>query len=62
MTSRNTVPSELSVVGDDIGKDVFHLVGFDADGNIVLRKKIRRLALVPTFERLPACSWAWRHA
>ena len=55
MTIRNSVPSELSVVGIDIGKDVFHLVGFDADGKIVLRKKIRRLALVPTFEKLPPC-------
>jgi transposase len=47
--------SDLSVVGVDIGKDVFHLVGFDANGKIVLRKKIRRLALVPTFEKLPPC-------
>ena len=43
------------MIGVDIGKDVFHLVGFDADGKIVLRKKIRRLALVPTFEKLPRC-------
>lgn len=40
MTSRTSVPFELSVVGIDISKDVFHLVGFDADGKIVLRKKI----------------------
>jgi len=49
------IPSELSVVGIDIGKDVFHLVGFDPDGEIVLRRKIRRLALVSTFEKLPRC-------
>ena len=48
-------PSQLSVIGIDIGKDVFHLVGFNADGKILLRKKIRRLALVPTFEKLPPC-------
>ena len=28
--------SDLSVIGVDIGKDVFHLVGFDAEGNLVL--------------------------
>ena len=28
--------SGLSVIGIDIGKDVFHLVGFDAEGNLVL--------------------------
>lgn len=55
MTSRRSVPSDLSVIGIDIGKDVFHLVGFDAEGKIVLRKKIRRLGLVPTFEKLPRC-------
>lgn len=47
--------SELSSIGIDIGKDVFHLVGFDTDGTLVLRKKIKRLALVSTFEKLPRC-------
>lgn len=55
MARKSKGPSQLSVIGIDIGKDVFHLVGFDADGKIVLRKKIRRLALVPTFEKLPTC-------
>ena len=55
MTSRSSIPSVLCVVGIDIGKDVFHLVGFDADGKMILRKKIRRLALAPTFEKLPPC-------
>jgi transposase len=45
----------LATVGVDIGKDVFHLVGFDASGAVVLRRKIKRLALVPTFEALPRC-------
>ena len=47
--------SNLSVVGVDIGKDVFHLVGFDSEGNLVLRRKIKRLALVDAFEALPRC-------
>ena len=42
----------LSSIGIDIGKDVFHLVGFGPDGNIVLRKKIKRLGLVSVFENL----------
>ncbi|NRB32640.1 MAG: IS110 family transposase, partial [Rhizobiaceae bacterium] len=36
--------SELSSIGVDIGKDVFHLVGFDANGTLVLRKKVKRLS------------------
>jgi transposase len=46
---------ELMSVGIDIGKDVFHLVGFDRDGRLVLRRKIKRLALSTTFEKLPRC-------
>jgi hypothetical protein len=34
-----------SVIGVDIGKEVFHLFGFSADGRPVLRQKIKRLAL-----------------
>ena len=45
----------VAVVGVDIGKDVFHLVGFDEAGTLVLRKKIKRLALVSTFEKLSQC-------
>src|SRR6056297_3556175 len=45
----------LAVVGIDIGKDKFHLVGFDRAGQLVLRKQIKRLALNATFEQLPRC-------
>jgi transposase len=50
---QNTVA--LASVGIDIGKEVFHLVGFDLEGKIVLRRKIRRLALVSELEKLPPC-------
>ena len=53
--TKNIELSQLRVVGVDIGKDVFHLVGFDDDGELVLRKKIKRLALVATFEKFPRC-------
>ena len=46
---------ELMSIGVDIGKDTFHLVGFDQSGHRVLRKQIKRLALVSTFEKLPRC-------
>jgi transposase len=47
--------SALSSIGVDIGKNTFHLVGFDGAGKIVLRRKIKRLALVSEFEKLPRC-------
>ena len=56
MTSKsNHDPSAVVVIGIDIGKDVFHLVGFSAEGERVLRQKIKRLALKATFESLPRC-------
>jgi len=42
-------------VGVNIGKDVFHLVAFDKSGQLVLRKKIKRIALIATLEDLPPC-------
>ena len=53
-TSKQTIPV-LSSIGVDIGKDVFHLVGFDPVGNLVLRRKIKRLSLVSEFKKLPPC-------
>lgn len=52
-TETNT--SSLAVIGVDIGKEVFHLVGLSADGKIALRRKIKRLGLKDAFGGLPAC-------
>ena len=40
-----TNPASVAVIGVDIGKEVFHLVGLGADGKIAFRRKIRRLGL-----------------
>ena len=50
-----TASPSFTSIGIDIGKDVFHLVSFDTDGNIALRRKIKRLALIKEFEKLPRC-------
>src|SRR6202049_3187282 len=47
--------ASVTVIGVDIGKEVFHLVGLGVDGKIALRRKIRRLALKDAFEQLPPC-------
>lgn len=46
---------DLVIVGVDVGKDTFHLVGFDRADQLVMRKQIKRLALSATFEQLPRC-------
>jgi hypothetical protein len=49
MTSDLGQPAQaFAPIGIDIGKGVFHIVGFDVDGKIVLGKKFKRLAL-PSF-------------
>jgi transposase len=53
-TETNT--SSLAVIGVDIGKEVFHLVGLGADGKVAFRRKIRRLGLKDAFEQLPGCA------
>jgi transposase len=45
----------LAVIGVDIGKEVFHIVGLGVDGKIAFRRKIRRLGLKDAFEKLPPC-------
>jgi transposase len=47
--------SSPAVIGVDIGKEVFHLVGFAADGKIAFRRRIRRPGLKDAFEKLPPC-------
>src|SRR5947209_4643609 len=48
-----TTTTPLASIGIDIGKEVFHVVGFDTSGRIAFRRKIKRLALIETFRRLP---------
>src|SRR5207249_11622880 len=42
------------VIGVDIGKEVFHLVGFGVDGKIVFGRKIKRLGFAAVFEAIPS--------
>ena len=53
-SSKAAIP-ELASIGMDIGKDVFHIIGFDLDGKIVLRRKFKRLSLMSEFQKLPSC-------
>lgn len=51
----DTTVAPLASIGVDIGKEVFHLVGFGTDGKIAFRRKIKRLALIETFKKLAPC-------
>src|ERR1041384_5333734 len=45
--------ASLAVIGVDIGKEVFHIVGLAVDGKIRFRKKVGRLGFEDAFEKLP---------
>src|SRR6266478_8902297 len=44
---------EMSILGIDIAKRVFHAVGMDERGKIVLRKRLSRHDLMPFLAKLP---------
>ena len=46
---------EITTVGLDLAKSVFHLIGCDAHGKEVKRKMLRRGELLAYIARLPPC-------
>jgi transposase len=50
-----TLNAAISVVGIDIGKNSFHIVGHDGRGAIVLRHKWSRGQVEARFANLPPC-------
>src|SRR6516165_4612703 len=45
----------IAVLGVDLGKNVCSIVGLDALGAVVMRRKVRRETLIALAERLPPC-------
>ena len=45
----------ISVLGVDLGKNVCSIVGLDASGAVVLRRRVRRDTLIELVAKLPAC-------
>ena len=46
---------DVAVVGVDLAKSVFQVHGIDAQGQIVLRRKLSRTKLLSFFEKLAPC-------
>lgn len=47
--------TKVTLIGIDTAKQVFHLVGIDAKGHYVWRKKLRRTQLLSRLATLEAC-------
>ena len=46
---------EVVTMGLDIAKSVFQVHGVDAEGQVVVQRKLTRAKLIPFFEKLPRC-------
>lgn len=46
---------EVSIVGIDLGKNVFHLFGVNSHGKPILKKKLKRSDFLNFIAQLPAC-------
>src|SRR6202453_4135896 len=47
--------TNIAVLGVDLGKNVCSVVGLDASGAVVMRRRMRRETLAGLAEKLPAC-------
>ena len=45
----------ITTIGLDIAKSVFQVHGVDADGNVVIRRQLKRRYVLAFFEKLPPC-------
>jgi transposase len=45
----------ITTIGLDIAKSVFQIHGLDADGNVVLRRQLKRRYVLAFFQKLPSC-------
>src|SRR6516225_1419564 len=54
-SSEGGMGMDIAVLGVDLGKNVCSIVGLDALGAVVMRRKVRRETLIALAERLPPC-------
>jgi hypothetical protein len=53
---------KLSVLGIDLAKQIFHLVGMDVHGTIVVRKRLYRAQVMTFIASCPRRALAWKPA
>jgi transposase len=50
------------MIGLDLAKNVFQVHGVDANGEVTIRRKLRRAQVEPFFARRRRAWWGWRRA
>ncbi len=47
--------NEVTTMGLDLAKNVFRVHGIDDEGNVVIRRQLRRSRVLPFFRKLGPC-------
>lgn len=47
--------NDVSIIGLDLAKNVFHAHGAEADGSVVFRRKLSRAQLMKLLDEQPSC-------
>src|SRR5229473_2779293 len=55
MIRRSQIMRTIATIGLDIAKSVFQVHGVDADGDVVLRRQLKRRYVLSFFQKLPPC-------
>jgi DNA invertase Pin-like site-specific DNA recombinase len=55
MIRRSQTMQTVTTIGLDIAKSVFQVHGVDADGNVVVRRQLKRRCVLAFFQKLPSC-------
>src|SRR5260370_35363765 len=55
MIRRSQIMRTITTIGLDIAKSVFQVHGADADGDVVLRRQLKRRYVLSFFQKLPPC-------
>ena len=45
----------ITTIGLDIAKSVFQVHGVDAEGNVIIRRQLKRRYVLAFFEKVPPC-------
>jgi transposase len=45
----------IMTIGLDIAKSVFQVHGIDTEGNVIIRRQLKRRYVLPFFQKLPTC-------
>ena len=46
---------QITIIGLDLAKQIFQIHGVDAEGNVIINRKLRRAEVLRFFEKTPPC-------